>query len=30
MAKTGAHTRAHLVAKVMGEGDVLHLPDLED
>src|SRR5262245_29416021 len=30
MAKTGAHTRAHLVAKVMGEGDVLHLPDLDD
>ena len=30
MAKTGAHTRAHLVAKVMAEDDVLHLPDLDD
>jgi PAS domain S-box-containing protein len=30
MAKTGAHTRAHLVARVMGEGDLLHLPDLDD
>jgi PAS domain S-box-containing protein len=30
MAKTGAHTRAHLVAKVMAEDDVLHLPDLEE
>ena len=30
MVKTGAHTRAHLVAKVMGEGDVLHVPNPED
>jgi PAS domain S-box-containing protein len=30
MEKTGAHTRAHLVAKVLGEGDVLHLPHLEE
>jgi PAS domain S-box-containing protein len=29
MDKTGAHTRAHLVAKVLGEGGVLHLPHLE-
>ena len=29
MDKTGAHTRAHLVAKVLGEGGVLHLPPLE-
>jgi PAS domain S-box-containing protein len=27
MVKTGAHTRAHLVAKVMGEGDLLDLPE---
>jgi PAS domain S-box-containing protein len=30
MVKTGTHTRAHLVAKVLVEGDVLHLPHLED
>jgi PAS domain S-box-containing protein len=30
MAKTGTHTRAHLVAKVLVEGDVLHLLHLED
>jgi PAS domain S-box-containing protein len=30
MDKTGAHTRAHLVAKVLGEGAVLHLPNLEE
>ena len=29
MVKTETHTRAHLVAKVLGEGDLLHLPDLE-
>ena len=30
MDKTGAHTRAHLVAKVLGEGAVLHLPHSEE
>jgi PAS domain S-box-containing protein len=30
MEKTGAHTRAHLVAKVLGETGMLHLADLEE
>jgi PAS domain S-box-containing protein len=30
MEKVGAHTRAHLVAKVLGDGDVLPLDHLEE